>query len=270
MNVAPILMVVVLTVTLFGASALLVAGCTLKRPTPHNAPAQFPANNSDEPRAVHAPVITRVGGDYTVAYEYADGEYRSGKCRITTPLPEGYPAPTPPGAIELKRYPSVRRAQITGTMTPDWGMNFAFFPLFNHIKRREIAMTAPVEMNYEGIDAASTRKPDSWTMSFLYRAPELGATGSDPKDQRVLIEDLPPVTVVALGMRGPYKLTQVKSGISTLQLWLSTQSEWEAAGEPRALFYNGPEARSQDKWAEVQIPVRPRTTAAPPSPVRGP
>lgn len=200
----------------------------------------------------------RVGGDAEVITEFVEGEFRSGGCRIPTPLPEGYPAPTPPGAIELKRYPLVRRAEIGGTMSPDWGMNFAFFPLFNHIKRRDIAMTSPVELNYSGLEPSGRKGPNSWTMSFLYRSADLAAAGTDPRDTRILIEDIPPVVVVAIGMRGPYKLTRVKNGISELRSWVSQQSEWEEAGEPRALFYNGPEMRSDDKWLEVQLPLRRR------------
>ncbi len=42
------------------------------------------------------------------------GEFwKCGRCEIEAPLPIGYPAPTPPGAIELKSYPSVRRAEIS-------------------------------------------------------------------------------------------------------------------------------------------------------------
>jgi len=143
-------------------------------------------------------------------------------------------------------------------MLPDWGMNFAFFPLFNHIKRRDIAMTSPVEMNYDGLGNPGATRPTGWTMSFLYRTPELGPDGMDPQDTRILVEDLPPVTVVAIGMRGPYKLDRVRTGIKALRDWLSGQAEWEEAGDPRALFYNGPEVRSRDKWSEVQIPVRRR------------
>lgn len=143
-------------------------------------------------------------------------------------------------------------------MTPDWGMDFAFFPLFNHINRRDIAMTSPVEMNYDGLGEPGTTKPTGWTMSFLYRTPELGPEGMDPKDDRILVEDLPPVTVVAIGMRGPYKLDRVKTGLATLRGWLASQPEWEEAGKSRALFYNGPEVRPRDKWLEVQLPVRRR------------
>jgi len=258
---------VLLTVALLGAVALLAVGCSLHRPAPQahgaavaaepsstTASSETPGSSGDADQ----PAVTRVAGDMQAIAEFVNGEFRSGSCRIPTPLPAGYPAPTPPGAIELKRYPLVRRAGIGGSMSPDWGMNFAFFPLFNHIKQREIAMTSPVEMNYDGLGAFGATKPTCWTMSFLYRTPELGPEGMDSKDERILVEDIPPITVVAIGLRGPYKLDRVKTGIATLRDWLASQSEWEEVGEPRALFYNGPEMRSGDKWSEVQLPVRRR------------
>ena len=85
-------------------------------------------------------------------------------------------------------------------MSPDWGMNFAFFPLFNHIKRRDIAMTSPVEMNYDGLGEPGATKPTGWTMSFLYRTLELGTEGTDANDERIFVEDIPPVIVVAIGI----------------------------------------------------------------------
>lgn len=258
---------VLLAVGLLGAITLLSAGCSLHRPVPR---AHGPAGTADDGGSAlsaktvevtdnaGAPAVERVGGDAQAIAEFVNGEFRSGDCRIPTPLPDAYPPPTPPGAIELKYYPPVRRAGISGTMSPDWGMNFAFFPLFNHIKRRDIAMTSPVEMNYDGLGAPGTAKPTGWTMSFLYRTLALGLEGVDSKDERVLVEDLPPTTVVAIGMRGSYKLQRVNTGLAALRDWLSSQGDWEEAGDPRALFYNGPEVRSVDKWLEVQLPVRRR------------
>ncbi len=267
MKLAVVSGVSILGVGLLALAAIGFIACNLTRPaaratspTGTDSPAapttQNPKGRPDQPSVDDRPAVQRVGGDAAARVEFVEGEYRCDGCRITTPLPTGYPPPTPPGAIELKHYPLVRRAEISGSMSPDWGMNFAFFPLFNHIKRREIAMTSPVEMNYEGLLKTDAKKPESWTMSFLYRTTELGPTGTDAQDQRVLIEDIPPVTVAAVGMRGAYKMKRVNEGVTTLRQWLSQQTEWEAAGEPRALFYNGPEARSSDKWSEVQIPIQ--------------
>lgn len=66
---------------------------------------------------------------------------------IEAPLPKGYPAPTPSGCIEVKTYPSIRRAEIKGRDVG--GEGNGFWPLFQHIQSRNIAMTSPVEVDYE-------------------------------------------------------------------------------------------------------------------------
>lgn len=212
--------------------------------------------------AVPAPGTTvRVGGDTAAAVRQEGDNFFFGAASITTPLPAGYPAPTPPGAIDIKTYPSVRRAQISGSVTPDLGMNVGFFPLFNHIKRRDIAMTSPVEMDYTGM-SNSADNPDGWTMAFLYRTPELGDVGADERDERVKVLDTEPVTVLAIGLQGFYSVGRIRDGIGVLEKWLADNPQWEAAGDARAFYYNGPEKRNRDKWAEAQLPIRPRTTPA--------
>lgn len=210
--------------------------------------------------------VLRVGGDPDVRVEERNGSFRVAGDRallIDTPLPVGYPRPTPPGAIELKKYPAVRRAERTGSMAPDIGMNLAFFPLFNHIKSRDIAMTSPVEMDYGGTagwgdgSAAMTGKvPGDWTMSFLYREPSNGPTGSE---RGVRVVDVPPVTVISVGVRGRYSWEKAREAIARLRQWLSENPSWSAAGDARSLYYNGPDRATRDLWAEVQIPVRPAT-----------
>jgi hypothetical protein len=214
------------------------------------------------PEAERPPVpgqTRRVAGDREAKIREKEGQFFFDRMGITTPLPEGYPAPTPPGAIDLKTYPSVRRAEVTGSMNPSLGMNVGFFPLFNHIKRRNIAMTSPVEMDYKGwsVTAQETNGgPSEWTMSFLYRRADQGAAGVDEANEKVTIRDTEPVTVVAIGLRGGYGLGLVGNGLKKLEGWLAMNIEWEKAGEPRALYYNGPEKPDRDKWGEAQIPVR--------------
>ncbi len=224
------------------------------------------------------PAVRRVGGDKDAKIEKRGENYHAGECSITTPLPVGYPDPTPPGAIDLKVYPSVRRAEVSGTTMPDYGMYQGFFPLFNHIKKREIAMTSPVEMDYRMLKADGTQTRDrersgdaykateneagekdaAWTMSFLYRDAELGPTGADG---RVEVRDAEPLVVVSIGMKGSYMTARVKIGVAKLSAWLESQDEWEAAGPVRALYYNGPEAVRQDQWSEVQLPVKRKARA---------
>jgi hypothetical protein len=189
-----------------------------------------------------------------------NGEYRVPDLGliIEAPLPVGYPAPTPPGMIELKTYPVVRRAEYSAKGSSNFGMNVGFWPLFNHIKNREIEMTSPVEMDYRPAGERTPLAPmkdaeGSWTMSFLYRTADLGPTG---EDGRVKVLDNPEMTVVAIGMRGAYGMGTVNAGLEELQKWFAGQDEWEPVGDPRGLNYNGPQVRMRDKWSEVQVQVR--------------
>jgi hypothetical protein len=198
----------------------------------------------------------RVGGDLEVAAtaeESRDGTvvWRSGRSKIDTPLPEGYAAPTPPGAIEIKSYPVVRRA-VTEVQR---GRNGAFWPLFNHIKDRGIAMTSPVEMDYAGLRPGEDQPIESATMAFLYRRTDQGPQGFDG---RVEVADLPPVTVLAIGVRGRHGMDVVVDELDRLDAWLAEHPEWEVAGDARALHYNGPMTWPRNKWSEVQVPVRRR------------
>ena len=181
---------------------------------------------------------------------------------VEAPLPAGYPAPTPPGMIELKTYPVVRRAEYTASGSSNFGMNVGFWPLFNHIKDRDIALTSPVEMDYrpDGDRAPLDPMKDatgSWTMSFLYRTTDLGPTGDAG---RVKVVDHPEMTVIAIGMRGGYGMGTMNAGLEKLQEWFAGQDQWEPAGNPRGLNYNGPQVPMRSKWSEVQVPVRRRVT----------
>lgn len=197
--------------------------------------------------------VLRVAGEDVGEVQGSDGGYRYRGMLVDTPLPVGYPRPTPPGAIELKTYPSVRRAEVQGSMSPDIGMNLKFWPLFNHIKRRGIEMTSPVEMDYSGVGPAAAHAPDSWKMSFLYREPANGEVG---RDKSVSVVDTQAVTVLATGIRGRYAWQKLQEPLDLLGQWLEEHPEWERAGDARALYYNGPDRRTSDLWAEVQIPVR--------------
>jgi hypothetical protein len=144
-------------------------------------------------------------------------------------------------------------------------MNVGFWPLFNHIKDRNIAMTSPVEMDYRPDGERAPLDPmkdtgGSWTMSFLYRSADLGPTG---EDGRVKVVDNPEMTVVAIGMRGGYGMGTVNAGLEELSKWFASQSEWEPAGEPRGLNYNGPQVPQRRKWPAAPAPVTPAVPTAP-------
>ncbi|MBK7405258.1 MAG: heme-binding protein [Phycisphaerales bacterium] len=233
------------------ASAAFGQGSGGAGPAPGSEPPQGPAR--PDPIPLPGDVLP-VGGTPEAEVEQSGATYSAGEVGTDTPLPEGYPRPTAPGAIEVKTYPSVRRAEYHRDESPN-GMsgNIAFWPLFQHIKQREIAMTAPVEMDYPGLEPDPKSEPRSWTMSFLYRSADLGPTG---EFGRVRVRDVPPVTVVALGFKGPYAMEWARIKMGELEAWLDGQTGWVRDGEPRVMHYNGPDVPATRRWGEVQIPVR--------------
>ncbi len=182
-------------------------------------------------------------------------------------LPQDFPPPGPAGQVVIKDYPAyrlarMRAAEASRSESPD-GM---FMPLFNHIKRNDIAMTAPVEIEYR---TASSVPPDSVTkdkeqpravsMAFMYAAPNLGTAGADPADGRVVVEDIPAMTVVSIGVRGGYTEKNFTAALGKLNRWLAANPErLQVVGPPRYLAYNSPFVPWFLKFGEVQLPIQTR------------
>lgn len=198
----------------------------------------------------------RVGGDMDAKVEPRGDYWQSGKVLTDEHLPAGYPRPTPPGAIEIKQYPPVRRAEVTMKATPGRGRNVAFWPLFQHISKRGIAMTSPVEMDFDaGLSRATEGMGEGekqWQMSFLYRTPDLGETG---KAGVVNVVDRPAVTVLSMGLMGDYWPSDLAGKIAELEAWVKAHPEWKATGGARVLAYNGPNIPPARRWGEVQLPI---------------
>jgi len=158
-------------------------------------------------------------------------------------LPQGFPAPGPVGEVIVKKYPAHRLARVAAGGGSDNGM---FMKLFRHIERNDIAMTAPVQM--EGRQEA---------MAFFYATSDIGTAGPDPADPAVVVEDVPDITVVSVGLRGGYSKETTERGVKVLREWLAAHPEWQAAGPPRTLGYNSPFVPNFMKYGEIQIPVGP-------------
>ena len=156
------------------------------------------------------------------------------------PIPEGFPAFTPAGMIEVKQYPAYRKATGDG-----------FWPLFQHIQTRGIPMTAPVEMG------AGTSSRGDGEMAFLYQNTEVGSLG--PMDG-VQVEDTPPATYASLGLRGNTNREKAADARKRLQAWLAANPDYVAAEgdeEPfRVLGYNSPMVRGNDRYWEAQLRVK--------------
>jgi len=177
-------------------------------------------------------------------------------------LPAGFPPPGPVGEVIVKTYPAHRLARTAAGRDGD---NRMFMRLFRHIERNDIAMTAPVTMDWSG-EPRERGGPES--MAFLYAQPDLGAAGPDPADAAVVVEDVPEATLASVGLRGSYGEQTFRKGAEQLDAWLGEHPEWEAAGPPRMLAYNSPFVPGFLKYAEVQRPLR--RAAAPSRPDRSP
>ena len=166
---------------------------------------------------------------------------------IEAPVPEGFPEPTRVGEIQVKQYPAYRLAR---TQVRD-GETGAFWTLFGHIKKKEIAMTAPVEMTYTG-SAKEQLKQQS--MAFLYRTTKQGTPG---KEGTVEVIDIPAMAVLSFGMRGDVTKARLAEAKAHLDAWLKQHAkEYEASGPLRVMGYNSPFVSADRRFTEVEIPVR--------------
>ena len=158
-------------------------------------------------------------------------------------LPVGFPEYTPVGEVRVKQYPAYRKAEA------DSASGRAFWTLFTHIKKNDIAMTAPVEMTYSGPD-----RPTEEKMAFLYGRPDMGSTGVQG---RVQVADVPEMTVVSTGVRGPRSARTVAEARERLSHWLEENKDrYTAAGQLRVMAYNSPFVSRDRNYFEVEIPIR--------------
>ena len=163
--------------------------------------------------------------------------------RVEASVPEGFPAPGPADEVTLKEYPRYRAARAAGGMG-------SFWTLFNHIKKHDIAMTAPVEMSMTEAGELLT----TTDMAFLYGAPEMGEPG---RDGDVDVVDLEPTRVLSFGMFGPLTAERVKEARRAIGERLERDG-LATAGDWRLLGYNSPMVPETRRFYELQLPVAAR------------
>lgn len=183
-------------------------------------------------------------------------------------LPEGFPGVGPVDEVVVKKYPSYRLARVTAEQAGKT-QDSMFRVLFNHIKRNDIKMTAPVEMEYPGPtpgeaagatrtqteDKPAGRRTQAASMAFLYGSQTWGQPGNDPGDARVEVLDVPAMTVVSVAVRGRYTDDRFTKAEQTLRDYISKNPTLKASGPPRYLGYNSPFVPWFLQIGEVQIPV---------------
>ena len=159
-------------------------------------------------------------------------------------LPKGLPTYVGLDEVELRTYPAYRMAR---TAMKAGGSNGAFWPLFNHIKDNGIAMTSPVQMDY---DAAGRRAA---SMAFLYGDPT-----TDPKavGDAVEVVDVPAATVLSIGANGSERKARIAAMEQRLRAFVEASGgTWVVVGPLRTMGYNSPMVRGDRRYFEVQLPV---------------
>ncbi|MCY2926257.1 MAG: heme-binding protein [Planctomycetota bacterium] len=162
---------------------------------------------------------------------------------------EGFPEPSPIGAIRVKHYPAAREAAATC----DGDRDKTFNVLFAHLHARGMEMTSPVVQTHApGPDGHSLGSLTR--IAFYYEKPSMGAVGADGA---VLVADIPPVTVVCMAVRGEYTPERLGPAVGALRGWLASHADrYTPVGEPRVLVYSSTVIPAFMRYAEVQIPVR--------------
>jgi effector-binding domain-containing protein len=177
---------------------------------------------------------------------------------VSAPLPDGFPQPTTAGKIEVKQYPAYRSGTYTYKGKLSQAANESFEPLFKHISSNGISMTAPVEARYPGLTLKELPrgKPDEVgqaEVSFLYRNEDVR-----PKQiaEGIKVETHPSMTVVSIGISGPYTYASYQENLARLRNWLAKHPNYVVAGLPRRFFYDSPFTPDVIKRSEVQIPIQ--------------
>jgi len=167
------------------------------------------------------------------------------KPKVEAPVPAGFPAPTPVGVVEIKKLPVYRMAKVNNT-----GGGNNFFTLFNHIKKNNIEMTAPVEMTM----AEKNGKYTESSMAFLYQETTLGKVGPQGN---IAVLDTKECMVASIGMRGSPTAEAIESAKRWLLEKIKTAPEaYEIEGELKVMGYNSPFMPEKLRYFEVQLPLK--------------
>lgn len=151
--------------------------------------------------------------------------------------------PTPPGTIEVKTLPAGRLLESRSEGSYFARSNNLFGPLFRYISDHGIGMTTPVEATIE-----------PGRMYFWVSPQQRDKTSGDRNGVTVI--DVPARTVAAVGSRGGYSERNYEEAKERLLAWLDQSETWEAAGEPFAVFWDGPMTPWFLKTFEVQVVIR--------------
>lgn len=163
-----------------------------------------------------------------------------------------FPA-TEPGRVELKTIPAGTLIKASGKGDYFGQDGSLFLRLFRFISARDVAMTTPVEAQ---VDNAA----------MFFWVGEKDREKARGANEGVEFVDRPAREVASAGAKGSYSRENYLKTRTVLMAWLAGRGDLEPAGEPYAVFWNGPFTPWFAKRYEVHQPVRRKA----PAPGRGP
>ena len=155
------------------------------------------------------------------------------------PLPKGWPQPGPYNQVAEKSYPKYRASITKGS-----GSSMSFWRLFGHIKKKDIPMTAPVEMDMEKKDDEMKRA----SMAFLYQDTDVGSVGTD--GAKIEVQDINPEKVLSYTWMGDDNKANMEKAKTSLEAALTEKKL--TAKSYRLLGYNGPGTPKSKRTYELQ------------------
>lgn len=152
---------------------------------------------------------------------------------------------TQKGVIEVKTIPSLHMIEAQDEKGYFDADNKMFRKLFRYISENDIAMTTPVTVDVS-----------PGAMRFIVGETDEEKASKDTSEVNVI--RVPERTVVSIGYNGSYTQKNYEKHLQTLKAWLKDNAEiWQAAGEPIAVYWDGPFKLPAWKKAEILIPISP-------------
>lgn len=149
---------------------------------------------------------------------------------------------TAPGEIEIKELPAGRLLESKSDDDYFKGSSQLFRPLFNYIQKNGISMTTPVEAQI------APGKMYFWVAEDQKEKAKIGTSN-------VSVIDVPIRKVVSIGARGSYSENNFEEAKAKLVKWIESNETIKPAGNPYAVYWNGPFTPWFVKTFEVHVLV---------------
>jgi effector-binding domain-containing protein len=150
---------------------------------------------------------------------------------------------TPVGEIKVLQLPARTALEANAGQSYFSENNGLFRTLFRYISKHDLSMTTPVEAEIE-----------PGKMRFFVGGKD--ANKSRPSTDTVSVKELEPMLVLAIGIRGSYDEENFRKNQDRLFRWIEEQTTYEPAGDPYAVYWDGPFIPWLLKRSEIHLPIR--------------